>query len=266
MKFIKPLLTGYLAFIFIFVLAMANVNAKDPATGPYSYPFAARDLKKELGNGPLLLELFSTQACVFCPTADKFFADLMTHSNIIGLACHVDYFDVKKGSLAKSFCTQRQNKYAELLPDTMVYTPQMVVNGRRDAVGYEYEDVLQLLLDAAKNPPSALVIKNNKNGSFSVDMTKIKLQPQSSATVMVATYDSPYTIKIASGANRGQTQHYPRIVSEMVELQAWDGAAGTLKFDWSPKKNQKGLVLFVQAPSGAILAVGQYEPLSLAGN
>lgn len=255
MKIIKHLLTITLALL---TLTATQAFAADPATGPYAYPYAERDLRTEIGKGPVVLELFSTQACVFCPTADQYFADLLKNTDIIGLACHVDYFDVKEGSLATPVCSKRQYAYVDKLPDSIVYTPQMIVNGRRDVVGYEYEDVVQALTDAGKNPPQLLPVEDLGGNQYGVDLPKMKLN-KDPATVSLITYAAPQTVKIASGANRGKTMYYPRVVSDIVDLKPWDGSLGTLKFDWSPGTNQLGFVLMVQSASGAVLAVATHE-------
>ncbi len=259
MKTIKLLLTITLLTVSAGLGAMAPVQAADPATGPYAWPYAGRDIRTEIGKGPVVLELFSTQACVFCPTADKYFVDLLQNTDIIALSCHVDYFDVKQGSLAKSFCSDRQYRYAELLPESMVYTPQMVVNGRRDAVGYEYNDVLNALVAAGKNPPASLAVQPAGEGKYKIDLPQTKIGGGKPATVTLLTYDSPHDIKIASGANRGQTVHYPRVVSDLVKLEDWDGTKGTMTFDWVPQQTQLGFIVLAQSATGAILAVGTHE-------
>ena len=57
-------------------------------------PAVEQEQIPRLGKAPVVVELFSSQACVFCPRADRLFADLLKQDNVIGLACHVDYFDV----------------------------------------------------------------------------------------------------------------------------------------------------------------------------
>ena len=100
-----------------------------------------------------VLELFSSQACVFCPKADELFAALITVPNIIGLSCHVDYFDVRVGSLSKPFCTARQSWYMQALGAGPNYTPQMIINGAHDVIGYKLDDVSLEIKKAQKNPP-----------------------------------------------------------------------------------------------------------------
>ena len=51
----------------------------------YEWPYEQRDIKSEMGESPVIVELFSSQACVFCPNADNFFKDLITKAGIYGV-------------------------------------------------------------------------------------------------------------------------------------------------------------------------------------
>ena len=57
----------------------------------YAWPYDDLDMQKVIDK-PVVVELFSTQGCMFCPVADRLFTDLRNRvPNVIGLSCHVDY-------------------------------------------------------------------------------------------------------------------------------------------------------------------------------
>ena len=115
------------------------VTAKQPERPDFD------TLIKGAGGGPVVLELFSTQACTFCPRADALMADLVDHPSLIALSCHVDYFDVEVGSRALPVCSSRQISYEGAMKHGPKYTPQMVFNGRLNAIGYREHDVAAML-------------------------------------------------------------------------------------------------------------------------
>ena len=55
----------------------------------YAWPFPELEMAQEIPK-PVVVELFSTQGCMFCPVADRFFIDLLAKAPaVIGLSCHV---------------------------------------------------------------------------------------------------------------------------------------------------------------------------------
>ena len=218
--------------------------------------------------GPVVMELFSSQACIFCPRADRLFADLVTQPDIIGLACHVDYFDVKQGALSQPFCTARQTWYERLLRAGPSYTPQVVMQGALDVVGYKIDDVGAGMKKAAQLPVLPLYIfATDKENEFRVALPDTAGKLGGDASLYLMAYDRPHEVTIAEGPNRGQNVTYVNIVSDIRDLGAWpDGQQGTVIT--APLSDaQEGFALLLQnSVSGKILAAGKYkrEPVAVA--
>ena len=95
-------------------------------------------------NGAVVVELFTSQGCYSCPPAEKFLGDLAEQETVIALDFHVDYWDNLvhgadgkwKDPFSRPAYTQRQRVYNQRIRGTgNVYTPQMVIDGRLEAVG-----------------------------------------------------------------------------------------------------------------------------------
>ncbi len=203
----------------------------------------------------VVLELFSSQACVFCPRADRIFADIASQDNVIGLACHVDYFDVRNGSLAQEFCTARQQWYMDHVFNSPLYTPQLVMNGRTDVVGYRLEQVVDQLqkehrdhvnvpLDVIYEADGTLVVTAPDDASFPADHT-----------VWVMLYDDVHDLVIAQGRNKGQRVRYHRIVSAVKDAGRFEKP---MSLDPDVKPGHAGAAVLVQdRVTGHILAAGR---------
>lgn len=202
-----------------------------------------------------VVELFSSQACPFCPKADAYFHSLTERPDIIGLACHVSYFEVDKTSLSQPFCAERQNHYNETLRLGPNYTPQIIVNGKINAVGYKEDDVKKALEEAAKSPIFPIEITSIQNGAFQFKLPTMKTPAP--AQILIGLIDRPRRL---SGTSKGQAPEvYVNIVSAIIPAAEWDGTARTLDVKVDMRTENKGFVVLAQdLVSAEIVAAGQY--------
>ena len=97
-----------------------------------------------------VVELYTSQGCSSCPPADAYLSELARAPGVLALSMHVDYWNGLgwKDPYSRADVTQRQRDYARALGGHFVYTPQMVVMGRADAVGTKRAEVAQLIARA----------------------------------------------------------------------------------------------------------------------
>jgi len=82
-----------------------------------------------------LVELYTSEGCSSCPPADRWLAGLgqrYAPGKVVPLALHVDYWDYIgwKDPYAKREFSLRQRKLSQLQRMALVYTPQVVLQGR----------------------------------------------------------------------------------------------------------------------------------------
>jgi hypothetical protein len=120
--------------------------------------FAFRNNAKEKALQPIdnqsfiLLELFTSQGCSSCPSADKLVEKTLLDAQksgkkVFALSYHVDYWDRLgwKDPYSQTQFTQRQYDYAKWMNSANVYTPQIVVNGTEEFVGSDSKKMAQTL-------------------------------------------------------------------------------------------------------------------------
>jgi hypothetical protein len=192
--------------------------------------------------GLVVMELFSSQACVFCPKADALMQEFVDQDNTIALSCHVNYFDVKVGSLAIPACEFRQSRYESVLRAQPKYTPQMVINGKYDVLGYKREALLEATARAAGEPVPEVQI-SQAAGVFTVFLPE---RPTGDFRVWFILFDKDRDVLVADGGNKGQKIRYFNMVSRADQIGVWDGAPKTLRFTMKPGQHSKGFALLVQ--------------------
>ncbi len=91
--------------------------------------------------GVAVVELFTSQGCSSCPPADRVLTELAETATgdqpVYLLSFHVDYWNSLgwKDPYSLPISSGRQRAYARSWSSKRVYTPQMVVNGRREFNG-----------------------------------------------------------------------------------------------------------------------------------
>lgn len=88
----------------------------------------------------VVLELFTSQGCSSCPSADVLLEKVGTefkNENVFTLSYHVDYWNYIgwKDPFSQKEFTQKQRSYAQKFRDNQVYTPAVIVNGQEHFVG-----------------------------------------------------------------------------------------------------------------------------------
>lgn len=196
---------------------------------------------------PVVVELFTSQGCSSCPPADAFLAELARRSDVLPLAFHVDYWDRLgwRDPFSSSAATARQRDYARELGLPTVYTPQIVVNGRHDAVGSDRRQVTAAI--AATAGPSVPIALAVENGALSIGIGT----GSGAGKLWLVTFDPRHETAVTRGENAGRTLVDINIVRSLDAVGAWDGSPITLSRPLPPAGS--GAALLLQAQDGRIL-------------
>ncbi len=252
------LIIGILS-VFLGILACGIQNKTVAADVP---PAKETSNKNEAAKNkpPVLVELFTSEGCSDCPSADRVLARLEKEqpnadAEIITLALHVDYWN-RLGwtdEFSSHFYSERQNGYADRFKLDSIYTPQMVVDGQNEFVGSNFTTAQSAISAAAKNQKADIEITNGagaKNPNVKVKISDLPAHENSYVWLVIAEDNLQTNVK--SGENGGRTLSHISVAREMKlvgEIKATDkifeiDAAFQFQPNWN-KKNLKSVV-FVQ--------------------
>ena len=198
---------------------------------------------------PVVVELFTSQGCGSCVSADQLIGDLADRPHVLALTFGVDYWDYLgwQDTFAKSAFTDRQKAYLKPLALRDVYTPQAVVDGRLQAAANHPDAVDKLIKQAARDhdkPPQIVAARGARVAVGSGHA------PKGGADVWLVRYD-PHEQKVVvkTGDNRGKTIVEHNVVRELVRLGAWTGQPKSFR---EPEAESEGLdtAVIVQAVHG----------------
>jgi hypothetical protein len=171
-----------------------------------------------------LVELFTSQGCSSCVSADAYFAELAKRDDVVAISLHVDYWDYLgwRDTLGDAAYTTRQRDYAAAHGTRRVYTPQIVVNGVSGYVGSDRRSI-----EAAIKQSSLPVPVTIRHGDGTVEI-EVAARPDTStnpATIRLVLLTSEAEVAIARGENAGRTIEYYNVVREIRPIGMWGGEA-----------------------------------------
>jgi hypothetical protein len=201
------------------------------------------------GERPIVVELFTSEGCSSCPPADALLAELANRPDVLALSFHVDYWDGLgwKDPFSSREATHRQERYKTLLDLATVYTPQIVVDGRWQAVGSdrsEVEHALDLARRDRSDIPVALTIdRGNALIKFSA------VADAAPASVLLIGFDRRHVDKVKGGENGGRALAHVDVVRGVDEVGSGRDIVAPIR--WHCDR----IAAIVQAKDGHILGV-----------
>ena len=218
------------------------------------------------GKGFAVVELFTSEGCSSCPAADAVVAKIEKESvgkPVYILAYHVDYWNRLgwKDVFSSADYSRRQNIYANWLNLSSVYTPQVIVNGRKEFVGSQ-EGTLrnaisagtgkagkaELTLDGLKARNSQATIKYNADGAGANTSLVLALVEKNASTVVKA------------GENGGRTLSHVQIVTKLQTIALNGNKSGEANIELPKNFTAQNyeVIAFVQnTQNGEIQAAGR---------
>ena len=217
---------------------------------------------------PVVVELFTSEGCSSCPPADKILERLTSDggsrelrgADLILLGEHVDYWDYLgwRDKFSSPQFSNRQQNYGKSMHAANIYTPQMVFNGRTEALGSDFKAVSNAIASEAResrnNPKTrtAVNLKMLNDDDFEVRVGRL---PESShgADLLLAITEDGLSTAVKAGENEGRRLTHAAVVRKLTKLGSLDRDSSdthvtearlNLRKEW--KRNNLTLVVLVQ--------------------
>ena len=185
-----------------------------------------------------LVELYTSEGCSSCPPADRWLSGLAGRypaGSLVPLALHVDYWDYIgwKDPYAKREFSLRQRKFSQLQRMALVYTPQVLLQGR-DFRAWGSKAFDEALVRINAQPARArlkLTVTSADPNALEVEAVA-ELVPASAgaeleADLYIAAYQSKLESRVKAGENRGRLLSHDYVVLQWEGPFAFAGTART---------------------------------------
>lgn len=214
---------------------------------------------------PVVIELFTSQGCSSCPSADRLLSKLGQNEEIIALSFHVDYWNHLgwRDPYSSAEWSARQRRYAQAL-QTTVYTPQLIVDGRSDLVGSDERRIRQAIADRRPSrsaPRLRLRLEERKDEvSVRVELDGSDLPRRLDLELIV--YESGLGESVTRGENVGRKLRHDYVVRSLERQPAVPGESrASLRLDRGWNRDNLGVAALLRHRAGLQIAAAVNQSL-----
>jgi hypothetical protein len=223
------------------------------------------------GHRAVLVELFTSEGCSSCPSADALLQQVNGRYSdsgqlIVGVSEHVTYWNSLGWSdpFSSPTYTERQNAYGQRFHLDSVYTPQMVINGQEQIVGSNSAGLLRAIRkeDQMSQMDVHIASASLDGNILTLDFSVSGTIPGKGAEIYAILADDKASSNVLRGENSGSTLSHvsvARTITRVANLQ--EATELTIRLPLAGYIQQSGhlgrhLILFAQAPGfGQVLGV-----------
>jgi hypothetical protein len=208
-----------------------------------------------------LVELYTSEGCSSCPPADRWLSGLgpagYAPDRVVPLSLHVDYWDYIgwKDPYGKREFSLRQRKLSQLQRMALVYTPQVLVQGKdfRRWGTPAFDSAVAAINSRPARARIVLQILDASDGALDVEARAALLDPVPAGdpALYLAVFENRLSSRVTAGENSGRTLTHDHVVLEWQGPFAF-GPGGELferrRLSLLPKgaPERSGVVGFVQ--------------------
>ncbi len=239
-------------------------------------PFAlcsAPDSSQEIPSTrvPVLLELFTSEGCSSCPPADQLLMALdqkqpVSGVDLIVLSEHVDYWNRLgwRDPFSSAVISQRQEEYASKLGIPEIYTPQIVIDGSRQALGSSWPAVKKAVvasLQQSKVPVNLSARKDDARTQVQVSIAPSAAVSARGDIYLVLAADHTQS-KVLRGENSGQELEHVAVAYSFRKIgKLAAGQPFSKELDVTPDANMGSsptrVIVFVQNSDKHIVGLAE---------
>ncbi len=199
----------------------------------------------------MVVELFTSQGCVQCPRANRLLGMFSREDHVLALTFPVGIWDYLgwRDTLAQPEFADRQRSYSRALRVRGRFTPQLVINGRRQISASDWDNARatydQQAAQGWPNPAPEVTISRIRG-----DRVRVTVSGRSSTTpadIWLISYEpGPVTVTVRGGANLNRNIAHYNLVLRIDRLDTWTGRSV-----WYERSRcEPECAVMVQAPEG----------------
>ncbi len=202
-----------------------------------------------------VVELFTSEGCSSCPSADELLKEMTEilqkeGKEVLSLSFHVTYWN-KYGwedPYSKEVYTDRQKKYVATLKSETLYTPQAIVNGKKEFVGsspISFRDIVtEVLADSPSYEIQAQAKKENNQVTINYELNK---EPKN-ILLNIVVVENSIVHKVLKGENQNRVLKHYNVVRSLETIEPKQKDQITIQWPEDLAKEKGSIIVYAQNP------------------
>jgi len=220
-------------------------------------------------NGFAVVELFTSEGCSSCPAADAVVARAARDykENVYVLGFHVDYWDRLgwQDIYSSAAYTQRQQEYASLFRLNSIYTPEVVVNGKKEFVGSDENKLRTTIGEELKSGSGSTVEILSAVAAGNKLSVSCSVKSAGKAYLKIALVQLQAVSQVKRGENEGKKLEHSNVVRDFKSLSPDEKGVGRAELkipEGLTAKDCKVIVFLQEKSNGHILAAAEIKRIN----
>lgn len=231
------------------------------AAASLAFVLALFPLRPAAAGNVVVVELFTSQGCHYCPPADAFLATLTGQEDLLPLALHVDYWDYIgwADTFGDPRHSERQRAYvARTERGGAVFTPHFVIHGSDHVRGSNTHAAAAAVVASRAAARTLDIALTRTEGTLDIALDPA-VEVAGGGDVVLVRYLPHASVTMERGENAGRTIDYVNIVREWTTIGTWNGSE-PLRLS-TPLDGDMPVAVIVQARGqGPILGAARLDP------
>ncbi len=209
-----------------------------------------------------VLELFTSQGCASCPSADSLLKKVYNpNKKIFAISLHVDYWDYLgwKDPYARKENSEKQKEYFKKM-NWRVYTPQIVMNGQDHFIGSDEEKIIYNLNTKLQSRKESKLNLSLFRGQNELKVNFKTICTSNDSVLKVHLLRKNVKNKVNNGENAGLFLEHINVSEGYQEFDLSKSPSGLAKFNLKTAPSEYRILAFIQnRNSNLILAANETE-------
>ncbi len=181
-----------------------------------------------------VLELFTSEGCSSCPPADHLMGEIeekYKNQPVYILSYHIDYWNNLgwKDKFSSPENSKRQQQYAQTL-HSQVYTPQLIVNGKKELIGSDQNAVENALQSALLSSDNTKIDLSAKISEKEINVNFNAAQNDSQNKLLITLVEKKSSTNVQRGENEGRHLIHWQIVHQQHQISLKNTFEGKTTF------------------------------------
>lgn len=207
-----------------------------------------------------VMELFSSVACRYCPSAEQNFKALVSGApEVVPIACYIEVPAVRNDPVGRPVCNQRQDYYAKIVENGRRGTPMFLINGDHmlNNLSTRFAEFVAPDIKQSQTLKINAVAAQSSKSEFRLTLPNLPPSETRNYEVWAAAIRKPVPSLALSADPSAPPKTYDYALDKLIRVDGWNGKSKNMSFRFKPGEDIERIVFLAEDGQKKVVAAGQ---------